>query len=207
MSGSTDKKTAIFEAVISLAMEGKSLEALTVSETAARAGIGKGTVYEYFSSKEEMTAAAVWYYMQREITAVREMIPLDQGFQKAVEASMSTVAGAIQSRLSFLHMISGFSCFEIKCNLKDQGPSAEIRSAVQEEISQILALGKKENLISGGFPEEYQAMCFLGAVGSYLASLQAQTLPEPRARAYAYQMLIRSLSESKPTDFHTSEIS
>lgn len=204
MSGSTDKKTAIFEAVISLAMEGKSLEALTVSETAARAGIGKGTVYEYFSSKEEMTAAAVWYYMQREITAVREMIPLDQGFQKAVEASMSTVAGAIQSRLSFLHMISGFSCFEIKCNLKDQGPSAEIRDAVQEEISQILALGKKENLISGGFPEEYQAMCFLGAVGSYLASLQAQTLPEPQARAYAYQMLIRSLSESKPADFHTS---
>ena len=36
-----DKKTAVLEAVISLVMEGKSLEALTVSETAARAGIGK----------------------------------------------------------------------------------------------------------------------------------------------------------------------
>ena len=30
-----DKKTAVLEAVISLVMEGKSLEALTVSETAA----------------------------------------------------------------------------------------------------------------------------------------------------------------------------
>ena len=42
------------------------------------------------------------------------------------------------------------------------GAVGEIHDAVQEEISQILALGKKRNLISGsGFPEEYhQAMCF-----------------------------------------------
>ena len=66
-----DKKTAVLEAVISLVMEGKSLEALTVSETAARAGIGKGTVYEYFPSKEAMTAAAVCYYMRRELTAIQ----------------------------------------------------------------------------------------------------------------------------------------
>ena len=43
-------------------------------------------------------------------------------------------------------------------------------------------------------------MCFLGAVGSYLASLQAQLLPEPQARAYAYQMLIRSLSAASPAE-------
>lgn len=194
MNGSTDKKTAIFEAVISLAMEGKSLETLTVSETAARAGIGKGTVYEYFSSKEEMTAAAVCYYMRREIAAVQKMIPLDQGFQKAVESAMSAVAEAIQSKLSFFHMVSGFSCFEIKCNLKEPGPSAEIRDAIQDEIRQILALGIAEKLISESFSEEYQTMCFLGAVGSYLASVQGQVLPEPQVRDYAYQMLIRSLA-------------
>ena len=76
-----DKKTAVLEAVISLVMEGKSLEALTVSETAARAGIGKGTVYEYFPSKEAMTAAAVCYYMRRELTALQGLIPLDRGFR------------------------------------------------------------------------------------------------------------------------------
>ena len=104
-----DKKTAVLEAVISLVMEGKSLEALTVSETAARAGIGKGTVYEYFPSKEAMTAAAVCYYMRRELTALQGLIPLDRGFRIAVESSMTTVAEAVQSRLSFFHMVSGFS--------------------------------------------------------------------------------------------------
>ena len=149
-------------------MEGKSLEALTVSETAARAGIGKGTVYEYFPSKEAMTAAAVCYYMRRELTALQGLIPLDRGFRIAAESSMTTVA--------------------------------EIRNVVQEQIRRILALGAEEGLISGGFSEEFQTMCFLGAVGSYLASLQAQLLPEPQARAYAYQMLIRSLSAASPAE-------
>ena len=187
-----DKKTAVLEAVISLVMEGKSLEALTVSETAARAGIGKGTVYEYFPSKEAMTAAAECYYMRRE--------PLDRGFRIAAESSMTTVAEAVQSRLSFFHMVSGFSCFEMKRCLEGQEPAEEIRNVVQEQIRRILALGAEEGLISGGFSEEYQTMCFLGAVGSYLASLQAQLLPEPQARAYAYQMLIRSLSAASPAE-------
>ena len=39
-----ENKTPDLEAVITLVIEGKSLEALTVSETAARAGNGKGTV-------------------------------------------------------------------------------------------------------------------------------------------------------------------
>ncbi len=195
-----DKKTAVLEAVISLVMEGKSLEALTVSETAARAGIGKGTVYEYFPSKEAMTAAAVCYYMRRELTALQSLIPLDRGFRIAAESSMTTVAEAVQSRLSFFHMVSGFSCFEMKRCLEGQEPAEEIRNVVQEQIRRILALGAEEGLISGGFSEEFQTMCFLGAVGSYLASLQAQLLPEPQARAYAYQMLIRSLSAASPAE-------
>ena len=36
--------------------------------------------------------------------------------------------------------------------------------------------------------------------GESLASLQAQLLPEPQARAYAYQMLIRSLSAASPAE-------
>lgn len=200
MNSPQDKKTAVLEAVISLAMEGKSLETLTVSETAARAGIGKGTVYEYFPSKEAMTAAAVCYYMRRELTSLQRLIPLDQGFQKAAEAAMVTVAESIQSRLSFFHMVSGFSCFEMKRYLEGQKPTEEIRDVIRGQIRRILALGAKERLIYSGFSEDYQTVCFLGAVGSYLASLQAQFLPEPQARAYAYQMLICSLSEPKAAD-------
>ena len=69
----------------------------------------------------------------------------------------------------YKRQVSGFSCFEMKRCLEGQEPAEEIRNVVQEQIRRILALGAEEGLISGGFSEEYQTMCFLGAVGSYLA--------------------------------------
>ena len=55
------KEKAIFEAVIELFEEGADLNNLTVAEITSKAGIGKGTAYEYFSDKEEMIAKALFY--------------------------------------------------------------------------------------------------------------------------------------------------
>lgn len=55
------KEIAIYQAVIELFEEGADINSLTVSEITARAGIGKGTAYDYFSGKEEMIAKAFFY--------------------------------------------------------------------------------------------------------------------------------------------------
>ena len=57
----TAKEKAIYQAVVELFMEGADLSGLTVSEITAKAGIGKGTAYDYFSDKEDMIARAIWY--------------------------------------------------------------------------------------------------------------------------------------------------
>lgn len=57
------KVQAAYKAIIELFSEGADLSTLTVSEITARAGIGKGTVYDYFSNKEEMLAGALYYEM------------------------------------------------------------------------------------------------------------------------------------------------
>lgn len=58
------KKAAVYQAVLELFEEGADLGSLTVSEITGRAGIGKGTAYEYFSDKEEMIAKALFYNVQ-----------------------------------------------------------------------------------------------------------------------------------------------
>ena len=58
------KEKAIFKAVLELFEEGADLNSLTVSEITAKAGIGKGTAYEYFSDKEEMIAKALFYNIE-----------------------------------------------------------------------------------------------------------------------------------------------
>ena len=58
------KVKAIYQAVFELFEEGTDLNSLTVSEITKKAGIGKGTAYEYFSDKEEMIARAIFYNVE-----------------------------------------------------------------------------------------------------------------------------------------------
>lgn len=55
------KVIATYRAVIDLLREGTDVNSLTVSEITGRAGIGKGTVYDYFSNKDDMIAGALFY--------------------------------------------------------------------------------------------------------------------------------------------------
>lgn len=55
------KERAIYQAVLELFEEGADINNLTVAKITGRAGIGKGTAYEYFSGKEEMIAKAFFY--------------------------------------------------------------------------------------------------------------------------------------------------
>ena len=55
------KAIAVYNAVLSLLKEGSDVTKLTVSDIAKAAGIGKGTTYEYFSSKDEIIAKSLIY--------------------------------------------------------------------------------------------------------------------------------------------------
>jgi AcrR family transcriptional regulator len=50
---------AIIEAVLDLLAEGTTVEALTIEAVAARAGVGKATIYRRWSGKEELLVDAV----------------------------------------------------------------------------------------------------------------------------------------------------
>ena len=54
-----DKKTKIIDAFMQLACENPNLQEISVKLIAEKAGIGKGTVYEYFDSKDEIIKDAV----------------------------------------------------------------------------------------------------------------------------------------------------
>lgn len=65
-----EKVRKIYEAVGEFAKEGKDVTSLRVSEISKKAGIGKGTTYEYFESKEELISKAVFYSMYTNIKTI-----------------------------------------------------------------------------------------------------------------------------------------
>ena len=78
------KELAVYKAVLELLDEGTDINLVTVSQVAERAGIGKGTVYEYFASKEEMVVCAILYEMQSLTKAVMDGILAQQGFLQKI---------------------------------------------------------------------------------------------------------------------------
>ena len=54
-----EKARRMFQAVIELIQDNADLSTIKVSDITTRAGIGKGTAYEYFSSKEEILTLAL----------------------------------------------------------------------------------------------------------------------------------------------------
>ena len=74
------KVKAMYEAVLELFASGRELGTLKVSEITAKAGIGKGTAYEYFSTKEEMIIGAIRYEASKHIAIIAELIEKGQSF-------------------------------------------------------------------------------------------------------------------------------
>jgi AcrR family transcriptional regulator len=56
---SSHADAAIVNAVLGLLAEGSTVEALTMEAVAARAGVGKATIYRRFADKDELVLAAV----------------------------------------------------------------------------------------------------------------------------------------------------
>ncbi|MEE9574304.1 MAG: TetR/AcrR family transcriptional regulator [Candidatus Neomarinimicrobiota bacterium] len=68
-----DKKTQILYAAIEIFAK-KGLERGKIADIAKQAGIGKGTIYEYFKSKDEIFSAIENLFVNDSITQVEQLI-------------------------------------------------------------------------------------------------------------------------------------
>lgn len=77
------KVLALYRAVLELLDDGADINAMKVSDITEHAGIGKGTAYDYFKSKEEIIASALSYDMERKIqTEMAHMSDKEHFFEK-----------------------------------------------------------------------------------------------------------------------------
>ncbi len=98
------KVKAMYEAVLELFASGRELDTLKVSEITAQAGIGKGTAYEYFSTKEEMIVGAIQYETERHISVIFELIENGQSFQEIIFRGMDMLEATCRKYDGFVLM-------------------------------------------------------------------------------------------------------
>lgn len=83
------KEVAAFDGLFHLAATGKPFSTIKVQDIATAAGIGKGTLYEYFSSKEEILACAVLYALNRAVDWLEHQLHEEISLYRTLETFLN----------------------------------------------------------------------------------------------------------------------
>lgn len=78
-----NKRILIYKSVLSLLKDNHELSKIKVADIAERANIGKGTVYEYFQSKEQIIGEAIFYTVEQGLNALEGVIKKDLAFKES----------------------------------------------------------------------------------------------------------------------------
>ena len=82
------QQLAIFEGVYALARQGRDLNTVRVQEIADAAGMGKGSLYEHFKSKEDILNEAGRWCMNRELEQIGALMAKADGYDEMLSASL-----------------------------------------------------------------------------------------------------------------------
>ncbi len=146
------KVEALYQAVMELFAEGADLNTLTVAEIARKAGIGKGTVYEYFDNKEEMIAGAAYYFAKSSCQRMYKKLEEKESLYERMSLFLQSMDEEMNDIVCFvrvLHMMTDNSTVSNKLReyLKNKGPEEVLIMELVRKIieAEVKLDGEKEN--------------------------------------------------------------
>lgn len=194
----TDKEIAIFDGVIDLIRNGNNLYAIKVSDIAKSADIGKGTLYEYFASKEETISKGLMYYMDKEMEIAYNRIIEKNNFKDKYYEALYIVKDSYKDNMFIINTIltsAGFKKFYK--HLADEGCSTHyFFESINSAILHILEAGREDGIIT----EEdnyYLVMCVRGAISTFSHYIGKKEFYDgvdiEEAMDTSYKILLKSL--------------
>lgn len=101
-----EKVLLLYEAVARMVEEGADIANVKVSEITERAGIGKGTAYDYFDTKEEIIVYAVIFYMENNMKELEAGIWEEKDFAGRVRLALERTNRQIAARTCALRFVN-----------------------------------------------------------------------------------------------------
>ena len=196
-----EKVLAMYRAVWSLIDEGCDIYRLKVSDITERAGIGKGTAYEYFRSKEEILERAVRYDSLLQYRRLCEGLEKQETLKDSVNTVFDWMEENIRRRRFVIqftkmrkeHQEKQNSRFECMDDTKGQ-MLGEFRHLLEIMVEK----GRHEGCISPEIPDQLACMELLGrftAFYFYIFFEKAELREEIRkTKDFLYGNIIKSLS-------------
>ena len=198
-----EKVALMYGAVMELINEGADVNAIKVSDITGRAGIGKGTAYEYFSSKEEIMTNAVIYDAMKKREQIIAIVDGDGSFAEKVNRMFDFIADKFEDKRMFCMLVRiGTGSYEISELLKREYERMQVQAdglGLEQLCDRLMEQGIKEGVIRE--PNRcFRRMAFGAQVIAIAVCLVAEKkgknvpVSVEQAKAFAYESLVKSLS-------------
>ncbi|MFH0767794.1 MAG: TetR/AcrR family transcriptional regulator [Bacillota bacterium] len=161
-------KDKILSAVVAHIKDGDNLEQITISKIATEAEIGKSTVYEHFSSKEDLILETYQYLLSNYeaiLTADSQLMDFKSAFLEQIERILYVMKDAKM-------IMNAIMNFEQETFLnygkKLEGCANEIRDHLKKRFESIIQLGVLEGIIVPQIPKPYTSQVVQAIISGLL---------------------------------------
>jgi AcrR family transcriptional regulator len=141
------KKELLYEVVIKHIKSKGLLKGLTISEIARKADMGKGTVYEYFNSKDELIAEALFFLLDESSDVIFNQDNKELDFKAAMCLHIKTIMYISNEYINMeTFLMSGEIEGLLKHNfqIKMRSKVIDIKNKYREYLNAIMDKGIKE---------------------------------------------------------------
>ncbi|HBA50628.1 MAG TPA: hypothetical protein DCZ91_23090 [Lachnospiraceae bacterium] len=194
------KVRRMYQAVIQMLEEGMEAGNLRVSTITERAGIGKGTAYEYFDSKEELVACAILYQMRCMFGWLEAALQEQETFREQLSFLLTEVDKRELHKncfLRFLHMMTDNSEFN-RMLQKKMHEEAFVPYLPMNVFAGIMRRGMERGELRKDIPMDYMVHCLFSHLLVYLMAVTAGGFfdTDPASvRPLVYQGILNELEE------------
>ncbi len=194
------KVQQIYQAVVELIGEGADAGELRVSTITDRAGIGKGTAYEYFDTKEDIVSCAIAYHIQRTFEWLEKALVEKQSFTEQLDFLLDEMGkqdGRKVCFLRFVHMLTDNSGFSRLVQQKLCSESAKKYMPITV-FQNVLSRAVKQGELRKDLPRDYMIYSVFSHLTTYMMAITTEDsfgIKPEHMRPYVRQGILEELCE------------
>ena len=198
------KVRQMYRAVVELIGEGEEIAELRVSTITGRAGIGKGTAYEYFDSKEEIVACAITYAIESSFRRLERELLEKEDFYAQLGFLLDEIERKDDRKVCFqrfLHLLTDTSDFsdlirEKLCMESTPEEGAPRRYTPTTVFGKVLERARERGELRDDLPMDYMTYSLFSHLMLYMMAVTAKQgsgMEGTAIRPYVWQAIMKDL--------------
>lgn len=192
------KRSEILEAALKLFSE-KGFKRSTVDEIATKAGVGKGTIYLYFETKEDIFWTGIEEGMF-ELGKTFEQIAREKGYMEQIKQTIRAHFDFVENNQDlFTILYKEQANLPKKKDVKDR--LLQIHFDIQQRFTRLLEDGMAQNVLRRGDPKYFSA-AFIGVLSNLAFHwiLNGKAESSAAMADTAFSLILSGIEHNNPLD-------